>query len=112
MPKDKDSYEEINLSRLYELEDKRHKMGAIAEERIKKGESLATPELLRESEDFHRMMVDEKMLERLEKQVVEREKRAADEKKKHSSDEKGKLKPINGGKAAPVKKGDTDETDG
>lgn len=73
MPKDKDSYVDINLSMLYEMEDKRHKMGAIAEERIKKGETLATPELLKESEEFNRMMVDEKMLERLAEEAKERE---------------------------------------
>lgn len=71
MPKQPEDFFETNLTKLYELEGKRKKISELAEERIKKGESLSTPEILKESEEFHKMMVDENMLEKLSRQLAE-----------------------------------------
>lgn len=88
LPKGPEDYMDINLSKLYELEGQRQKMSELAEERIKKGESLASPELLKESSDFNQLMVDEAMLEQMATQLEKDEEKKAVIKTNKMTDDK------------------------
>ncbi|MDL2225295.1 hypothetical protein LJC20_03680 [Eubacteriales bacterium OttesenSCG-928-M02] len=61
MPKD---YLDDNLSKMYLLESERKKLEDMAQERLKNGESLSSPELLQQEAILHRIM-NEEMLDAL-----------------------------------------------
>ena len=60
-------YFEDNLSKLYELENKRRELDEMAENLMKEGKSLSDNEMLKQSESIQRIINEQSLAELLEK---------------------------------------------